>query len=105
MKKLLLLLFSAFILYSNSVFADTLKDLQISNKVAFEFGSGNLILAERLLNELEDPDLNMIWTSNIIGKYYSLDDRESVIRLLPKLNDPDIIQIWTSNVIVKAMTM
>jgi hypothetical protein len=89
----------------HSTLADTLDDLQISTELASEFNAGNLILAERLLNDLKDPNLNMIWTSNIIGKYYEIDDLKSVVRLLPNLKDPNLNQIWISNVLLKAMTL
>jgi hypothetical protein len=87
MKKLPLLLISIFFFSSPSVYAGSLKDLQINKKLYLEYNSGNLIEAERLLNELEDPVLNQLWTSKLILKALDMKKCKIGKSLISQLED------------------
>jgi hypothetical protein len=56
------------IISTQNLTAGPLEQMLLSNKVAVEFGAGNLVSAEKLVKNLEDPNIKQLWISNVIAK-------------------------------------
>jgi len=85
--------------------AGPLEDLRLGTDLAAYLEAGKLSAVEEGLTKFENPQLKVLWASNLMAKYFEKNDLTAVENVLILITDSNLKKIWISNIVAKSLEL
>jgi hypothetical protein len=92
-------------LTSTTCIAGPLEDLRLGTDLAAYLEAGKLSAVEEGLTKFENPQLKMVWASNLLVKYFEKNDLAAVENVLRLITDSNLRKVWVSNIVLKSLEL